>query len=48
MSGIGSKTGGPDYLLQFVVPRVYRPVDLGQGDDRRPLGVRFLRLQKPG
>jgi RHH-type proline utilization regulon transcriptional repressor/proline dehydrogenase/delta 1-pyrroline-5-carboxylate dehydrogenase len=21
MSGIGSKTGGPDYLLQFVVPR---------------------------
>ena len=21
MSGIGSKAGGPDYLLQFVVPR---------------------------
>src|ERR1700694_4680997 len=22
LSGIGSKAGGPDYLLQFVVPRV--------------------------
>ena len=21
MSGVGSKTGGPDYLLQFMVPR---------------------------
>ena len=21
MSGIGSKAGGPDYLLQFVIPR---------------------------
>jgi hypothetical protein len=32
--------------LQFVVPRLYRPVDLGQGDDRRPLGVQFAYLQK--
>ena len=22
MSGVGSKTGGPDYLLQFMIPRV--------------------------
>jgi len=22
LSGIGSKVGGPDYLLQFVIPRV--------------------------
>ena len=21
MSGVGSKTGGPDYLLQFMIPR---------------------------
>ncbi len=43
LSGIGSKTGGPDYLLQFVVPRTvtentmrrgFAPIRLG-GDGRK-------------
>jgi RHH-type proline utilization regulon transcriptional repressor/proline dehydrogenase/delta 1-pyrroline-5-carboxylate dehydrogenase len=31
MSGIGSKTGGPDYLLQFVVPRTVTENTLRRG-----------------
>lgn len=32
-------------LLLFIVPRLYRPVDLGSGDDIRLLGVRFRALK---
>lgn len=32
--------------LMFITTRVFRPIDLGQGDDTRPLGVRFLALRK--
>ncbi len=31
MSGIGSKAGGPDYLLQFVIPRVVTENTLRRG-----------------
>ena len=31
MSGVGSKAGGPDYLLQFVEPRVVTENTLRQG-----------------
>jgi RHH-type proline utilization regulon transcriptional repressor/proline dehydrogenase/delta 1-pyrroline-5-carboxylate dehydrogenase len=31
MSGIGSKAGGPDYLLQFVVPRTITENTLRRG-----------------
>jgi RHH-type proline utilization regulon transcriptional repressor/proline dehydrogenase/delta 1-pyrroline-5-carboxylate dehydrogenase len=31
MSGIGSKAGGPDYLLQFVVPRTVTENTLRRG-----------------
>jgi RHH-type transcriptional regulator, proline utilization regulon repressor / proline dehydrogenase / delta 1-pyrroline-5-carboxylate dehydrogenase len=31
MSGIGSKAGGPDYLLQFVLPRVITENTLRRG-----------------
>ncbi len=31
LSGVGSKAGGPDYLLQFVVPRVITENTLRQG-----------------
>jgi hypothetical protein len=31
MSGIGSNTGGPDYLFQFVQPRVVTENTLRQG-----------------
>ena len=43
MSGIGSKAGGPDYLLQFLEPRVvtentlrrgFAPPDDGPSSDR--------------
>jgi RHH-type transcriptional regulator, proline utilization regulon repressor / proline dehydrogenase / delta 1-pyrroline-5-carboxylate dehydrogenase len=31
MSGIGSKAGGPDYLLQFVIPRTITESTLRRG-----------------
>jgi RHH-type proline utilization regulon transcriptional repressor/proline dehydrogenase/delta 1-pyrroline-5-carboxylate dehydrogenase len=31
VSGIGSKAGGPDYLLQFVEPRVVTENTIRQG-----------------
>ncbi len=31
MSGIGSKAGGPDYLLQFLEPRVVTENTLRRG-----------------
>jgi RHH-type proline utilization regulon transcriptional repressor/proline dehydrogenase/delta 1-pyrroline-5-carboxylate dehydrogenase len=31
MSGIGSKAGGPDYLLQFVLPRTITENTLRRG-----------------
>jgi RHH-type proline utilization regulon transcriptional repressor/proline dehydrogenase/delta 1-pyrroline-5-carboxylate dehydrogenase len=31
MSGVGSKAGGPDYLLQFLDPRVVTENTLRQG-----------------
>lgn len=31
MSGVGSKTGGPDYLLQFVIPRALSENTMRQG-----------------
>ena len=31
MSGVGSKAGGPDYLLQFMEPRVVTENTLRQG-----------------
>lgn len=31
MSGVGSKTGGPDYLLQFMEPRVITENTLRRG-----------------
>ena len=31
MSGIGSKAGGPDYLLQFLEPRVITENTLRRG-----------------
>ena len=31
LSGVGSKAGGPDYLLQFVDPRVVTENTLRQG-----------------
>ncbi len=43
LSGVGSKAGGPDYLLQFVEPRAvsentlrqgFAPVDVGPADSR--------------
>ena len=37
-SGVGSKAGGPDYLLQFVEPRVvYREHDAPRPPDRMTL-----------
>jgi RHH-type proline utilization regulon transcriptional repressor/proline dehydrogenase/delta 1-pyrroline-5-carboxylate dehydrogenase len=39
MSGIGSKAGGPDYLLQFVVPRTVTENTLRRGfAPERPAG----------
>jgi RHH-type proline utilization regulon transcriptional repressor/proline dehydrogenase/delta 1-pyrroline-5-carboxylate dehydrogenase len=40
MSGIGSKAGGPDYLEQFVVPRVVTENTLRRGfaPQRQPEG----------
>ena len=39
MSGVGSKAGGPDYLLQFLEPRVITENTLRRGfappDDAR-------------
>jgi RHH-type proline utilization regulon transcriptional repressor/proline dehydrogenase/delta 1-pyrroline-5-carboxylate dehydrogenase len=44
MSGIGSKAGGPDYLFQFVQPRVVTENTLRQGfapaDDQASAGRR--------
>jgi RHH-type proline utilization regulon transcriptional repressor/proline dehydrogenase/delta 1-pyrroline-5-carboxylate dehydrogenase len=31
MSGIGSKAGGPDYLLQFVIPKTITENTLRRG-----------------
>ena len=31
MSGVGSKAGGPDYLLQFVEPKVLTENTIRQG-----------------
>jgi RHH-type proline utilization regulon transcriptional repressor/proline dehydrogenase/delta 1-pyrroline-5-carboxylate dehydrogenase len=31
MSGVGSKAGGPDYLLQFVIPRAISESTIRQG-----------------
>jgi RHH-type proline utilization regulon transcriptional repressor/proline dehydrogenase/delta 1-pyrroline-5-carboxylate dehydrogenase len=31
LSGVGSKAGGPDYLLQFVEPRVVRENTMRHG-----------------
>jgi RHH-type proline utilization regulon transcriptional repressor/proline dehydrogenase/delta 1-pyrroline-5-carboxylate dehydrogenase len=39
MSGIGSKAGGPDYLLQFTVPRTVTENTLRRGfAPTRPAG----------
>ena len=45
---VPSRPGRDFATLMFIVPRVFRPADLGQGDDWRPLGVRFVKLQKLG
>jgi len=40
MSGIGSKAGGPDYLLQFVLPRTITENTLRRGFAPRPRRVK--------
>jgi hypothetical protein len=40
MSGIGSKAGGPDYLLQFVLPRMVTENTLRPLERRHAAAVR--------
>ena len=37
MSGIGSKAGGPDYLLQFVLPRLSQRIPCGAASPPMPM-----------
>ena len=56
MSGIGSKAGGPDYLLQFLEPRVTTENTMRRGfappdellADERTRGGRSRRVRRPG
>ena len=52
LSGVGSKAGGPDYLLQFLEPRAVSENTLRQGfvpgdDDGRPAADRYAE-SRPG